>query len=488
MTSRVLSLPLSMLAALVLATSGPARAFDDGDGREWRQVAATAQPANLLSWAQVAAVCPQDGANLCTAKLGAFDMKDWVWATAPQVRQLFGRYAPTFLTSPTAANGSASIGGYEYFTAASNFFANFLPTASSQGCPNYQPCWNMRWVTGMSASADTSSGTPVALGGEVVLDLEWMQGYFQIQNPMTNSARGLWMWRPTGLGTGAVHANDDVGAVPNVLANDWVGGARATLANVDLAQLSSSVAGVWLDLATGAVRVEPGTAIGSYSLVYRICSKASPSTCDDATVTLSVVSYPISAVADQGAASMGAGGTAIANVLANDKLGSLGATLAGVSLSQVSSTHPGVRLDVLDGSVDVARGTPHGMHSLVYRICERANPTNCAQATATVRPFVIDALNDTARFSSKTGGVAIASVLANDFFNGARATTPTVTISLPAPLPKGISLNLSTGAVSVQPKISSGTYLFNYQICETASPANCDVASVALDLSGRSGD
>ncbi len=237
--------------------------------------------------------------------------------------------------------------------------------------------------------------------------------------------------------------------------------------------------------ATGAVHLAAGTAVGSYTLSYRLCSRASPAQCDDATVTVGVRSYPIAAVNDQGAASMAAGGTPIANVLANDNLGGAAPTPASVSLMQVSSTHAGVWLDVNSGAVRVSPGTPHGTHSLVYRICERAAPANCAQATATVRPYVIDAVNDYVRASSKSGGQVIASVLNNDWFNGARATLAQVRISLPVALPKGITLSLSSGAVSVAAKTDSGLYNFVYQICEIASPGNCDQATVTLELSGR---
>ncbi|HKE55747.1 MAG TPA: hypothetical protein VKB46_03560, partial [Pyrinomonadaceae bacterium] len=88
------------------------------------------------------------------------------------------------------------------------------------------------------------------------------------------------------------------------------------------------------------------------------------------------------------------------------------------------------------------------------------------------------------RASSKTGGTVIASVLANDAFNGFRATTATVQISqVSAPI-RGITLNLSSGAVTVAPKTASGTYNLVYQICEIASPTNCDPATVTLDLGG----
>ncbi len=467
-------------------------AVEDGHGKDWRQLIGTQSFTVRPTWEQISAVCPTDGITPCNGKIGTIDMKDWVWATAPQVTDLFSYYAPAISSS-----ASQGVSGYEYYSAAAQFQSVFSYTEEHRGCPTYQPCWWFRTVTGMTATTEGYTTPAVPFYGSVTLDLEWGIGSFAVyKSAATNINGGIWMWRATGLGTDGVHAYDDAGqpatptsttAVANVLANDWVGGARATTANVTLAQISSSVAGVSLDIADGSVDVVPGLAIGAYTLEYRICNKTNLAQCDNAIVTVTTRSFAIVAVNDQGATSMGTGGTAIANVLANDTLGGAPATLALVSLAQVSTSHAGVTLDLNDGSVDVAPGTPSGVHLLTYKICERANATNCAQATATIKPYSIDAVNDSARGSSKTGGVVIASVLANDLFNGVRATTASVKISLSAPLPKGFSVNFSTGALSVAPKTSSGTYSFAYQICEIASPQNCDQATVTVDLSGKSG-
>ena len=205
------------------------------------------------------------------------------------------------------------------------------------------------------------------------------------------------------------------------------------------------------------------------------------------TCTVTVPPYVVKAVNDTGSISPAVGGSAIASVLSNDTVGSARATAANVTVVQISSTSGGVTLDPSDGSVDVAIGTANGTYSLLYRICEIANPSNCDQATATVTviPNVVDAVDDSARASSKTGGVAIATVLVNDKVGTARATAATVRLSMvSSPIP-GITLDVNTGAVLVAPKTQSGLYSFVYQICEIVSPANCDRATVALDLSGK---
>jgi len=172
-------------------------------------------------------------------------------------------------------------------------------------------------------------------------------------------------------------------AVANVLANDKFAAAVATLAKVSLSQLASTHAGITLSLATGAVTVANGTTVGTHTLNYRICEIAMPSNCDDAIVTVTVLATPITAGSDYARASSKVANTAIANVLANDRLGGAPATLANVTLSFVSLTpaNSKIRLDLTNGSVDVLGKTESGLYLLVYEICEIAMPTNCARAT-----------------------------------------------------------------------------------------------------------
>jgi YVTN family beta-propeller protein len=195
-----------------------------------------------------------------------------------------------------------------------------------------------------------------------------------------------------------------------------------------------------------------------------------------------LVPYAIDAGDDSGTVST-AGGTAVANVLANDRLGGLPATPAHVTLAQQSSTSSGVVLDPVTGAVEVAPGTPIGIHALVYRICEIASAANCDDGTVslTVRaPFVIDAVED--RASTVPGRMALASVLANDTLDGTPATAARVTLSVVSSTAAGIQLNPNTGLVFVLVGTPPGTQTLTYRICEIASPINCDTADVTIDV------
>jgi hypothetical protein len=475
---------LATLGTLFLSTVSEAQqpAVNDNHGREWRQLTETSN----LSWNQVAQVCPRDGAA-CSGVVGGRDLTGWVWATQSDVTQLFSYYTPDILANP-------SVAGLPYFFAASGFLNQFRSTFAM--FLTYQ---TGQRADGWTASTD-SAGLPVSGGVGAGTTPTSISGSFSV-GPLSDPAaadpiRGVFLWRSTGLGKSAVVANDDAGqvfspaggtAVANVLANDWNAGAPATTANVTLSQESSTSDGVALD-SSGSVVVAAGTEATTHTLVYKICDQANPTNCDGAAVRVTVPPYVVNAVNDQGSASPSTGGVAVANVLANDTLGAGLATTANVRLSQQSSTDAGVTLDLADGSVDVAAGTASGTHTLLYQICETANPTNCDQATVTVsvQPYAVRAVNDQARASSKTPGTAIASVLANDWLGSVRATTANVKLSLVSLSPpnKDIRLDLTRGSVDVLRKTQSGLHTLVYQICEIASPSNCAQATVTLDLSG----
>ncbi|HSK11745.1 MAG TPA: T9SS type A sorting domain-containing protein, partial [Phnomibacter sp.] len=97
--------------------------------------------------------------------------------------------------------------------------------------------------------------------------------------------------------SGLIVAADDAfattgsaGIVGNVLANDLLDCAPATVDNVVISVVTPSENdGVVLDVMTGNVVVDVNTPIGTYTIVYRICEiGGNPARCDDATVTVTI--------------------------------------------------------------------------------------------------------------------------------------------------------------------------------------------------------
>ena len=129
------------------------------------------------------------------------------------------------------------------------------------------------------------------------------------------------------------------------------------------------------------VIVAAGTPAGTYSLIYKICEIANPTNCTQATVAVTVNAPVIAAVNDTASINGLTGGT-FTNVLANDTLNGAAVMSSQVNTTSVSSTNAGITLS--GTNVIVAAGTPAGTYSLIYKICEISNPTNCMQATVAV--------------------------------------------------------------------------------------------------------
>ena len=369
---------------------------DDGDGKVWRQLVETTG----LSWTQVAEVCALDGATPCNGIVGGRDLRGWIWGTADQVTMLLAHYEPAILTSST-------VSGFEQFFTADNFLIAFRPTFS----------FALTYQAGQSASGWTSStdtsGFPIAASvsnGHASVSAGGTFSLAAASPDQVSASVGVFLWHAAG--SGPVFAANDAGstkrsggtAIASVLANDSFAGSPASLASLVLSQLSSTDAGVTLDPSDGSVDVAADASVGVKTLDYSLCEVAAPTNCDHATATITVVPYVVDAVDDAGGAMSMAGGTAIGNVLANDRFDGAQASADNVVLSPVSSTSSGVTLDATDGSVEVAPGTSGGVHTLVYRICETASPSNCdlASAKVTVAPQTI--LTSGSKLTAMEGG------------------------------------------------------------------------------------
>ncbi|MDL2142483.1 hypothetical protein QQY79_08120, partial [Flavobacterium tructae] len=84
-------------------------------------------------------------------------------------------------------------------------------------------------------------------------------------------------------------------------------------------------------------------------------------------------------------------------------------------------------------------------------------------------------------FNGVLGGIAVPSVLDNDSLNCKNIVSNEVIITSTTTLPSNLNFDTNTGAVTVQPNTPTGTYTFDYQICEVANPtANCATATVTI--------
>ncbi|WP_307292336.1 DUF7507 domain-containing protein [Pedobacter agri] len=174
-------------------------------------------------------------------------------------------------------------------------------------------------------------------------------------------------------------------ALANVLANDSYNGNPATLANINLSMVSTTNPNVALDPLTGKVNVAPNTPAGTYTVEYRIEDKLNPGQFKTASVTITVTTGTITAVADNGNVDGFTGGVAVANILANDTYnGNIAASLSNVMINQLTTSSPNVNIDITTGKVNVTSGTLPGTYTLTYEIVDKLDGAKKSNATIMV--------------------------------------------------------------------------------------------------------
>ena len=252
----------------------------------------------------------------------------------------------------------------------------------------------------------------------------------------------------------------------------------------------------------------PNTPAGTYSISYKICEKLNLTTnCATVTDTVTVPAAAIAAVVDSITTPSGAtGGTSATSVIANDTLNGVTPTLGAAGNTVLTSTPPAPlatapagntnvpAITPATGQVSVPPGTPAGVYTIAYTICEKLNPTNCAttNAVVTVPAALLVVTDDVITGVNGTAGNAnIGNALSNDTVNGVLATVgatgnavmtvfePATPIKAGAPVPV---LDPATGIVSVPPGTPGGAYVIKYKLCEKLNPTNCKEATITVPI------
>ena len=268
----------------------------------------------------------------------------------------------------------------------------------------------------------------------------------------------------------------------NILNNDKVGGVTATTATVDITIISTAGTGnVPVVKSNGDVEVPANTPIGQYQITYKICAKGSSVDCATATVT--VIVAPKLEAKDDDLGTLGglAGGTTTKSVFDNDLKGTTPINPSDVNLTW--GTPPSGITTNNDGTLTVAPNTPAGTYTVSYTICEKANPTNCSTATATVKVITLDAVNDGTKVLPKTGGNI--TVLNNDIYGTPTGVTSVTTANVSLTITynggiSGLTVN-SDGTLNVPASTPAGTYNnVEYRICTLTTPVVCDTATLTI--------
>ena len=298
-----------------------------------------------------------------------------------------------------------------------------------------------------------------------------------------------------------IDANDDPdttvggGGIVDILSNDRLNGNPVTSTDVAITiPNDGGLTGLTVDNATGKLKVPTNATPGTYEVTYKICAVGGTTTCDTAKVkiTVTVATPTITATPDTFTLTTG---TSTSSVIDNDRIGTATTTTGTVSIGVVTGATPKTpgantpTLNPTDGTITVPNNTPAGTYSIVYQICEKLNPGNCATSTAvvTVATPTITATPDTFTI---TTGTSTSSVIDNDHIGTATTTTSTVSIGVvtgATPKTPGAntpSLNTTDGTITVPNNTPAGTYSIVYQICEKLNPGNCSTATIVVTVVG----
>ena len=263
-------------------------------------------------------------------------------------------------------------------------------------------------------------------------------------------------------------------------------------------------------------------AAGTCIVNYQVCAPApNASTCDNATLTVTsaaTVSDMIPALS--GLPAVSAPGASVSGSLVCSNIGLVAASSAtcGATAVDSSGTPVPVTVDTCVASSGSAASLPVGATltcAIRYTTPGTAGGTDTApvavtvtgttgaindsnggttsggnNSTAALTVTIIDALNDSASAPFGTGGTL--NLVVNDTV-GASAANPgaagnvTITLTPVAPLPAGITLDNTTGVLSIAAGTPAGTYPVAYQICAkpAQTPPQCDTATATVTVLGK---
>jgi hypothetical protein len=122
-----------------------------------------------------------------------------------------------------------------------------------------------------------------------------------------------------------------------------------------------------------------------------------------------------------------------------------------------------------------------GTTTITWTATDAGGATATCTQTVTVNG-VLDARDDEFSVNYLDGGTA-GNALANDIINCQQVRTANVTLQVVTGSGNaGVVLNTTTGDVTVTPETAPGVYTIVYRICSIANPAQCDEATIKVNV------
>ena len=279
------------------------------------------------------------------------------------------------------------------------------------------------------------------------------------------------------------------GTTSSVLENDRYNGTINLVGNASVTLTWTNVPAGVQTHTDGTITIPAGTRSGTYEVGYQLCENLNGSNCSVATATIVVGQASLTAAADTFTVTNGANGGTTSSVLENDTYNGVRNIVGNTSVTLTWDTVPAGISTPTGGAITIPAGTPSGIYTFTYTICENLNSNNCSSATATVAVGVSLIIargdnNDNFHIANGANGGTTSSVLANDTLNG---VTPPNTASITLHwhnVPTGIRTN-TDGTITVPAGTASGTYTITYSICEALNPTNCSGIATATVVVGQ---
>ncbi len=270
----------------------------------------------------------------------------------------------------------------------------------------------------------------------------------------------------------------------NITSNDIVNGVPVVLGatgNASVAVSGTWPTGITLDPATGKVTVDAGTVPGTYNIVYELCDKLTPQACATVSNEIKVLSI-VEPIAENGTITS-TGGIVFANIASNDIVNGMSVVLgatgnASVAVSGIWPT--GITLDPATGKVTIDAGMAPGTYNVVYELCDKLIPQTCATVSNEIKVLsIVEPIAENGTIAS-TGGIVFANITSNDIVNGMPAVlgaTGNASVAVFGTWPTGITLDPTTGKVTVDAGTAPGTYNVVYELCDKLTPQTCATVS-----------
>ena len=139
------------------------------------------------------------------------------------------------------------------------------------------------------------------------------------------------------------------------------------------------------------------------------------------------------------------------------------------------------------GGFRVPAGTPTGIHTVTYTVCEVLNPDHCVTSIATIAVGNVPVVTPNAFTYTGIATVTTPSILDDDTVGTQSATTGTggnVVINITS-TPTGTvvpSLDANNGRVTIPAGTPPGIYTITYDVCTTATPTACTPGAVVITI------